>query len=83
LPTAAKQKDTPDPQLRKQFLDFVKKFDEAYNNNDAAALAALYTENWIGVLRETLARNCAGNFKIKSKLGPKAVGETSKFRRKT
>jgi hypothetical protein len=42
LPTAAQEKDTPDPQLRKQFLDFVKKFDEAYNNNDAAALAALY-----------------------------------------
>jgi hypothetical protein len=83
LPAAAQQKDTPDPQLRKQFLDFVKKCDEAYNNNDAAALAALYAENGIEVLRETLARNCAGNFKIKSKLGLKAVGETSKFRRKT
>jgi hypothetical protein len=83
LPTAAQHKDTPDPQLRKQFLDFVKKSDEAYNHNDAAALAALYTENRIEVLRETLARNCAGNFKIKSKLGPKAVGGTSKVRHKT
>ena len=83
MPTAAKQKDTPDPQLRKQFLDFVKKFDEAYNNNDAAALVALYTENGIEVLRETLARNCAVNFKIKSQLGPNAVGGTSKFRRNT
>jgi ketosteroid isomerase-like protein len=38
---------TPDPQLRQELDAFVKKFDEARNNNDAAAMAALFTEDAI------------------------------------
>ena len=49
LPTFAQQKDTPDPQLRAALVAFNKKEDEAFNNNDAAALAALYTEDAIEV----------------------------------
>ena len=45
LPTFAQQTNTPDPQLREQFLALAKKFDDAWNNNDAAALAALFTED--------------------------------------
>ena len=45
LPTFAQQTNTPDPQLRQQLFALAKKFDEAFNNNDAAALAALYTED--------------------------------------
>ena len=45
LPTFAQQKDTPDPQLREQLLALAKKFEEAWNNNDASALAALFTED--------------------------------------
>jgi hypothetical protein len=32
----------PDPQLTEQLDALSEKFDEAYNNNDAAALAALW-----------------------------------------
>ena len=45
FPTFAQQTNTPDPQLRQQLLTLAKKFDDAINKNDAAALAALYTED--------------------------------------
>ncbi len=48
-PTFAQQTKTPDPQLRQQLLTLAKKFDDAINNNDAAALAALYTEDAVEV----------------------------------
>ena len=38
-------KDTADPQTTEQLRAFSKKVDEAWNNNDAAALAALFTED--------------------------------------
>jgi ketosteroid isomerase-like protein len=45
LPTFAQQKDTVDPQIIEQLAALPKKFAVAFNNNDAAALAALYTED--------------------------------------
>jgi uncharacterized protein (TIGR02246 family) len=45
LPTFAQQKDTADPQLRDALAAYNKKEDEGWNNNDAVALAALYTED--------------------------------------
>jgi ketosteroid isomerase-like protein len=47
LPTVAQQTDTPDPQLRRMIDAFSKKYAEAVNNNDAAAIAAFYTDNGI------------------------------------
>jgi uncharacterized protein (TIGR02246 family) len=52
LPTFAQQTNTPDPQLREQLLALIKKFDDAWNNNDAAALAALYTKDAVEVTNE-------------------------------
>jgi len=49
LPTFAQQTDTPDPQLRQEIVALTKKFDDAMNNNDAAARAALYTEDAVEV----------------------------------
>ena len=46
-PAFAQQKDTVDPQLAEQLSALSKKTGEAFNNNDAAALAALYTEDAI------------------------------------
>ena len=61
---------TPDPQLRQQLDEKSKKFDEAFNNNDAAAVAALYTEDAILVTdtgpvygREAIEKFWAGLFK--------------------
>jgi uncharacterized protein (TIGR02246 family) len=43
------QKDTADPQLRQQLDAKIKKYDEASNKNDAAALAAFFTEEAVYV----------------------------------
>jgi uncharacterized protein (TIGR02246 family) len=45
LPTFAQQANTPDPQLRQVADALSKKFDDAWNNNDASALAALFTKD--------------------------------------
>jgi uncharacterized protein (TIGR02246 family) len=47
VPAIAQQKDTADPQLREALAAYNKKETEAWNNNDAVALAALYTEDAI------------------------------------
>jgi ketosteroid isomerase-like protein len=47
VPAFAQQKDTVDPQLRQALAAFNKKENEAWDNNDAVALAALYTEDAI------------------------------------
>jgi hypothetical protein len=44
LPALAQQKDPPDPKMRQLLIDLAKNFEEAWNNNDASALAALFTE---------------------------------------
>ena len=51
VPTFAQQTNTPgsDPQVIEQLDALGKKFSEAWNNNDAAALAAFYTEDAVKV----------------------------------
>ena len=49
LPTFAQQTNTPDPQLRQAVDALANKLDEAINNNDAAAAAALFTEDGVFV----------------------------------
>jgi ketosteroid isomerase-like protein len=43
------QKDKVDPQLRETLVALIKKYNDAFNKNDAAALAALFTEDAIFV----------------------------------
>jgi uncharacterized protein (TIGR02246 family) len=64
LPTFAQQTNAPDPKLREQILALAKNFDVAWNNNDPAALAALFTDDAIEVTdrgpiygREALQKN--------------------------
>ena len=45
LPTFAQQRDTVDPQIAQQIRALGVKYDEAFNKNDAAAVAALYKED--------------------------------------
>ena len=70
LPTFAQQTNTPDPQLRQQFVALFKKFDEVWNRNDHAAWAALFTDDAIEVTdtgpiygRDALEKNWA-NLKL-------------------
>jgi ketosteroid isomerase-like protein len=45
LPIFGQQTNKPDRQLRQRLVAFLKKFDEAYNKNDATAVAANFTED--------------------------------------
>jgi uncharacterized protein (TIGR02246 family) len=45
VPTFAQEKDAVDPQTLQQLDAKIKKYDDAINKNDAAAIAALYTED--------------------------------------
>jgi SnoaL-like domain len=45
LSTFAQQTNSPDPQLRQRLVALIKKYDEVFNKNDAAALAAFFTED--------------------------------------
>jgi hypothetical protein len=45
LPTYAQQKDVADPQTTQKVFASFKAWDEANNNNDAAAVAAFFTRN--------------------------------------
>ena len=49
LPTFAQEKNTVDPQLRERLIALIKKYGDAINKNDAAAVAANYTEDAVAV----------------------------------
>jgi ketosteroid isomerase-like protein len=66
VPAFAQQKDTVDSQIAEQVT---KKIDEAFNNGDAVAVAALFTEDAVQVTpqgplfgREAIEKNFAGMF---------------------
>lgn len=47
--TFAQQTNTPDPQLREALATLLKKMDDGFVNSDAAALAALYTDDAVHI----------------------------------
>jgi ketosteroid isomerase-like protein len=49
VPAYAQQTSKPDPQLRERLIALIQKHGDAINNNDAAAVAADYTEDGINV----------------------------------
>ena len=51
LPISAQQQDTLAPEVRQQIEGVLKKFDEAYNKHDAAAIADLFTPDAVEVFR--------------------------------
>lgn len=70
VPTFAQEKETVDPQIAQQIRALSIKYDEAFNKNDAAALAALYTEDAVEVAdtgpiygREAIEKHFADVFK--------------------
>ena len=52
LPAFAQQKNTVDPKIEQQIRTLAAKYDEAINKQDAAAVAALYTQDGIGQIPE-------------------------------
>src|SRR6266446_8888452 len=70
LPIFAQQTNTPDPQLRQRLVALIKKHTDALDKNDAAAVAAVFTEDGILVTpdgpisgRESIEKYYAGVFK--------------------
>jgi ketosteroid isomerase-like protein len=49
VPAFAQEQNTVDPEVRQQIEAALMKFDEAHNKHDAAAIAALYTQNAVQV----------------------------------
>ena len=74
LPTFAQQTTIPDPQLREALATLNKKFDDGFVNSDAAALAALYTDDAVHVTfnrppiygREAIQKHFEDDFKTKT-----------------
>ena len=52
LPTYAQQKDVADPKITQKILALGKADEEGHNNNDPAAIAALYTRDAVFVTPE-------------------------------
>jgi uncharacterized protein (TIGR02246 family) len=48
------QKDTADPQTDREIRAFTRTYDEKFNKNDAASIAALFTEDAVQVAPEAL-----------------------------
>jgi hypothetical protein len=70
LPTLAQQKDTPDPQFREKLVAAIKKHTDALDKNDAAAIAANFTEDGVFVTpegtffgREAIEKHYVDDFK--------------------
>ena len=70
LPTFAQQTNTPDPQLREKLVAAIKKHTDALDKNDAAAVAANFTEDGILITpggpisgREAIEKHYADDFK--------------------
>jgi hypothetical protein len=80
LPTFAQQ-NTPDPQVREKLIVAIKKHTDALDRNDAAAVAANFTENGILVTpngtisgreanRETLCKRLPSKDSIQARIPP-------------
>ena len=52
LPAFAQQKNTVDPKIEQQIRILAAKYDEAINKQDAAAVAALYTQDGVWVTHD-------------------------------
>jgi ketosteroid isomerase-like protein len=71
--TFAQEKDAVDPQTLQQLGAKSKKYDEAVNNNDAAAVAAHFTEDAIFVTDTGLLYGRQGDSAIGSRLNKQQV----------
>ena len=72
LPTFAQQTNTPDPQLRQRLEAVIKKHTDALDENDAAAVAANFTEDGVLVTpdgpifgREAIEKHYADDFSFR------------------
>ena len=55
VPALAQEQNTVDPEVRQQIEAVLTKYEDAYNKNDAAAIAALYTAEAAEVFDEYTA----------------------------
>jgi ketosteroid isomerase-like protein len=68
VPILAQEQNTVDPEIRQQIEAAHMKFEEAYNKQDAAAIAALFTQDAVEVLAwETAGGLASGQQAIKKR----------------
>jgi hypothetical protein len=77
LPTFAQQKETVDPQIIEQINNTIlKKYTEAMYNSDAAAIAALFTEDAVFLRRtdpSSVGKPFRNGFRLSSRRTPKTA----------
>ena len=59
VPAVAEEQKTVDPEVRQQIEAAVTKYEDAYNKNDAAAIAALFTADAVEVFEKDMAGGVA------------------------
>jgi uncharacterized protein (TIGR02246 family) len=59
VPVVAQEQNTVDPEVRQQIEAVLAKYHEAYNKNDAAAIATLYTADAVEVFEKDAAGGVA------------------------
>jgi uncharacterized protein (TIGR02246 family) len=59
VPAVAQEQNTVDPEVRQQIEAAVTKYEDAYNKNDAVAIAALYTADAVEVFEKDAAGGSA------------------------
>jgi ketosteroid isomerase-like protein len=59
VPALAQEQNTVDPEVRQQIEAVLTKYEDAFNKNDAAAIAALYTADAVEVFEKEAAGGAA------------------------
>jgi hypothetical protein len=67
LPTLAQEQNTVDPEVRQQIEAVLTKYEDAFNKNDTAAIAALYTADAAEVFQKDEAGGSASGGKPSSR----------------
>jgi SnoaL-like domain len=87
VPTFAQQKDTVDPQITEQIRALTVRYDAAFNSQDAAALAALYTTDGAYTFhgtshgRRAIEKSYAYDFQSRHPRGPRHYCRSSNYGR--
>lgn len=68
VPALAQEQDTIDPEVRQQIKAVLAKYEDAYNKNNAAAIAALYTADAAEVFdKDTAGGSASGRDAIQQR----------------
>jgi uncharacterized protein (TIGR02246 family) len=80
VPAVAQEQNTVDPEVRQRIEAVLMKYEDAYNKNDAAAIAALYTADAAEVFEKDAAGgSVSGREAIKQRYAAQFASSPSKL----